>query len=98
MVGLSLLTAGIGIASLFGTTTCHYPRERYTDTDIPASVSIGLGISLTLAGAIRLARLPGPRRRPRLAGAIVGTVLMSGLTLGLLSLSLLPSWVGCVSS
>lgn len=98
MIGLSLLTAGIAVGALFGTTTCYASRERFTNTDIPASISIGLGVSLTLAGSIRLARLPGLRRRPRLSGAIVGTALMSILSLGVLALPLLPSWAGCVSS
>ncbi|MFK8002845.1 MAG: hypothetical protein AB8H86_24975 [Polyangiales bacterium] len=95
MLTRSLTRAGTMLGALFNTTTCYFSRERFTDTDIPASVSIGLGVALTLAGSIRLARLPGPRRRPRLAGAVVGTVLMSVLSLGVLALPLLPGWVGC---
>ncbi|MFT5355021.1 MAG: hypothetical protein ACI9KE_002234 [Polyangiales bacterium] len=97
MIGLSLLSTGTALAATFASTICYDPRERYTGADLPALISVGLGVSLTLAGAIRLARLPGPRRRPRLAGAIVGTVLMSALTFGALALTQ-ANWIGCISS
>lgn len=97
MIGLSLLSAGTTLAAVLAPSTCYDTGERYTGADVPALISVGLGVSLTLAGAIRLARLPGPRRRPRLAGAIFGTVLMSAATFGLLTLTQ-GDWIGCISS